>query len=142
MVKFITCGKVHISLSYRPSFLEVPGSSSAASYVQRWALCSNHSAKCLWGGGSGREELKKQPPPSIAVLWIVNVRERNPDRQTNKKGKSSNIFFYTPFVNLPFFETFPTLLLSIKLPSSKCFLANLPLQTTLFLTSLSSSHST
>ena len=28
-------------------------------------------------GGSGREELKK-PPPSSAVLWIVNVCERKP----------------------------------------------------------------
>ena len=27
-------------------------------------------------GGSGREELNRQPPPSPAVLWIVNVRER------------------------------------------------------------------
>ena len=27
-------------------------------------------------GGSGSEELKKCPPPSRAVLWFVNGRER------------------------------------------------------------------
>ena len=27
-------------------------------------------------GGSGREELKEWPHPSLAVLWIVNVRGR------------------------------------------------------------------
>ena len=35
-------------------------------------------------GGSGNEELKKCPPPSSAVLWFVNVRDRKP-RQNNKK---------------------------------------------------------
>ena len=29
-------------------------------------------------GGSGREELNSYPLPSLAVLWIVNVRERKP----------------------------------------------------------------
>ena len=29
-------------------------------------------------GGSGREELKRLPPPSTIVLWIVNVREKKP----------------------------------------------------------------
>ena len=27
-------------------------------------------------GGSSREELKREPPYSPAVLWIVNVREK------------------------------------------------------------------
>ena len=29
-------------------------------------------------GWSGREELNRYPPPSPAVLWIVNARERKP----------------------------------------------------------------
>ena len=27
-------------------------------------------------GGNGSEELKKCPPPSPAVQWLVNIRER------------------------------------------------------------------
>ena len=37
-------------------------------------------SKCLWSvceaGASGSEELKKCPPPSPAVMWFVNIRER------------------------------------------------------------------
>ena len=29
-------------------------------------------------GGSGSEELKKCPPTSPAVLWLVNVSEKKP----------------------------------------------------------------
>ena len=29
-------------------------------------------------GGSGTEELNRYPPPSSALLWIVNVRDRKP----------------------------------------------------------------
>ena len=35
-------------------------------------------------GESGSEELKKWPPSSPAVLWIVNLRQRKP-RQKKKK---------------------------------------------------------
>ena len=38
-------------------------------------------AQCLSvckAGGSGSEELKKWPPPFIAVLWFINVHERKP----------------------------------------------------------------
>ena len=41
-------------------------------------------------GGSGREELKKWPPPSPAVLWFVNGREENPDRKKVKGRKVGN----------------------------------------------------
>ena len=47
-------------------------------------------SKCLWTGGSGSEELKKCPPPSPAVLWFVNVRERKP-RQKKKCSSLSYI---------------------------------------------------
>ena len=45
--------------------------SPAATYVQRWGLCSNNPANALSvceAGGSGSEELKKYPPLSPAVL--------------------------------------------------------------------------
>ena len=35
-------------------------------------------SKCLWAGGSGSEELMECPPPSLAVLWFVNVHETKP----------------------------------------------------------------
>ena len=35
-------------------------------------------SRILKDNDSGREELKRYPPPSPAVLWIVNVRERKP----------------------------------------------------------------
>ena len=43
---------------------KVPGSIPVASYIQRWTLCSNSlpMTRCLWAGGSGREELKKASP--------------------------------------------------------------------------------
>ena len=44
-------------------------------------------SKCLWRNGSGIEELKKEPFPSPAILWIVNVRERKP----REKKKVVNI---------------------------------------------------
>ena len=38
--------------------------------------------------GENREELKKLPPPSPAVLWIVNVREIK--QRTEKKLVCAN----------------------------------------------------
>ena len=46
-------------------------------------------------GGSGNEELKKCPPPSLAVLWFVNVCERKPNRKNNnnkiKSGRQRTV---------------------------------------------------
>ena len=51
-------------------------------------------SKCLWRNGSGIEELKKEPFPSPAILWIVNVRERKP-REKKKSCK------YIGALNIP-----------------------------------------
>ena len=58
-------------------------SSPAATYVQRWALCCKRPANvCVCeADGSGREELKKCPPPSTAVLCSWMVMKENPDRK-------------------------------------------------------------
>ena len=45
-----------------------------SSETKRSQFCLNVCA----AGGSDREELKKLPPPSPAVLWIVNICERKP----------------------------------------------------------------
>ena len=57
-------------------------SSSAARYLKRGPLCK--------AGGSGREESKKQPPPSPAFLCFENVHERKPDRKKtmNRQNRS------------------------------------------------------
>lgn len=41
-------------------------------------------------GGSGRDELKRQPPPSPAVLWIMNIRERKHREKTKQNKKRGN----------------------------------------------------
>ena len=38
--------------------------------------------------GVSREELKRFPPPSPSVLWIVNVRERKPIKKKREKKKT------------------------------------------------------
>ena len=61
----------------------------AAGYMQRWALCSDCPDNVCEVGGSGKEELKKRPSLSPAVLWVVNVRERKPRKK--KQGIWSRI---------------------------------------------------
>ena len=56
-----------------------------SNYVQRWALRSNCSSNaCVSEAGESRIE----PPPSPAVLWMVNVRKRKPRWKKNLKGKN------------------------------------------------------
>ena len=43
-------------------------------------------------GGSGREELNRYPPPSAAVPWIVNVRERKPRQKKYIYIQNPDIF--------------------------------------------------
>ena len=59
------------------------GSSLAASYVQKWALCSNRPAN-FEAGGSDSEEFKKCPSTSLQScdLWMF-VKE-NPNRKKRK----------------------------------------------------------
>ena len=42
-------------------------------------------------GGSGSDEIEKCPPPSPAVLWFVNVCEREPRYKTKKKKQTNTI---------------------------------------------------
>ena len=44
-------------------------------------------------GESGIEELKGKPPPSPAVLWMVNIRKRKPRWKRNFKEK--NVIYLT-----------------------------------------------
>ena len=53
-----------------------PITSPVTSYVQRWALCSNCKISVCEVGGSAREELRKWPPSSPALLLLVKVCER------------------------------------------------------------------
>ena len=48
-----------------------------------FAVVARLMSKCPEAGGNGREELKKYPPPSPAVVGIVNSCERKekPDRK-------------------------------------------------------------
>ena len=53
-------------------------------------LCKKYNlhSSCLSvceAGGSGREELNRFPPPSPAVLWIMNVHETKPRQKKNEK---------------------------------------------------------
>ena len=53
------------------------------------AVIARLMSKYLYVDGNDGEELKRLPPPSPAVLWIVNVLNKNPDRQkTSKREKS------------------------------------------------------
>ena len=65
-------------------------------------------SKCLWSGWNGREELKIYPPPSPAVLWIMNIRERKP-RQKKKSMYSvdSHSFYAKTLIFMPYFSDSP-----------------------------------
>ena len=59
-------------------------------------------------GGSFWEELNRDLPASPAVLWIVNVRERNPDSKKKKKKTLlhyvSQVDGFEMFVDFPGYE--------------------------------------
>ena len=44
-------------------------------------------SKCE-AGGNGREELKRYPPPSLAVLWIMNFVEKKNKTKQKKQIKN------------------------------------------------------
>ena len=56
------------------------------SSLQYWLCLSVCEA-----GGSGSEELKKCPTPSPAVLWLVNVRDRNKNGSADKESKKLHL---------------------------------------------------
>ena len=75
----------------------LPGSSPIASYVQRWALCSNYPAN-MEASGSGSEELKKFSLPSPAVLrfvknsWKKTQIKKNIEENPGPKATSCDCF--------------------------------------------------
>ena len=52
-------------------------------------------------GGNGKEELKKKPPPSPGVLWIVNVRERKSSIENKLVGDFVKNLHWIPNPGVP-----------------------------------------
>ena len=73
---------------------KVPSSGSAASYVQRWALCSNRPANVKvsvkWEEVVERSETDTLPLPLLSCEFWMFVKE-NPDRKNKKLEQFSAI---------------------------------------------------